>query len=89
MDEKMDIIQETELDEVSGGAGSAKKHVQIVNCKHSCNVRSTPDSKSDKNLIGHANLGDRYVFYGWSGSWAKVQYGSAVGYIHQDFIKVL
>lgn len=88
MDEKLDIIQEDALDEVAGGAG-AKKHVQIIGCKVCCNVRSSANSKSDANIIGHANLGDRYVFLGWSGNWAKIQYGAQKAYVFTDFVKII
>lgn len=89
MEEKMNQIPEIELENVSGGAGSAKKHVQIVNCKVRCNVRSSAHSTPDDNRIGYANLGDRYVYYGSTGDWAKVQYGSVKAFINKKFIKVL
>ena len=88
MEEKLDMINEEVLEEVAGGAGAEKKHAQIINCKHCVNVRSTPDSKTDDNKIGHAYLGDKYVFYGWTGNWAKVQFGSRKAYIYKTFIKL-
>ena len=86
---KFNAINEEELEGIAGGAGSAKKHIKIVNCKNCCNVRSTPDSTTDKNKIGYAYLGDRYVFYGWSGNWAKIQYGSGKAYVFKDFVQVV
>ena len=94
MDEKIineteEIINEADLEEVVGGAGGAKKHVKIVNCKNCVNVRSSANSRSDDNIIGKAYLGDRYVFYGWSGNWAKIQYGSEKAYVFKDFIQTV
>lgn len=89
MENIINTINESELIEVAGGADTAKKHVQIVNCKNCVNVRSTPDSKSDANKIGYAYLGDKYVFYGWTGNWAKVQYGNVKAYIFKDFVKIV
>ena len=83
------IINEEVLEDVAGGAGSVKKHARIINCKHCCNVRSTPDSKSDDNKIGHAYLGDCYIFHGWSGSWARIQFGSRKGFVYKDFIEII
>lgn len=84
-------LSEQELAQVSGGSDGLqmRAHVQIIGCKHSCNVRSSPSSGSDANKIGVANLGDRYRFYHWQGSWAKVQYGNRIGYIYKRFIRVL
>lgn len=86
MEEKMNKIPESELENVSGGAGGTA-HVQIIGCKRSCNVRA--QASTDSTLLGTASLGDRYVFYGWHGSWAKVKYGSQTAYIYKRFIKVL
>lgn len=85
----MEMISEADLDDVAGGAGSAKKHVKIVNCKTSVNVRSSANSRTDDNKIGQAYLGDRYVFYGWEGNWAKVQYGARKAYIYKDYVQVV
>lgn len=87
--EEMNLMQECDLEEVSGGAGASKKHIKIVNCNHSCNVRSSANSKSDANIVGQAYLGDRYVFYGWSGNWAKIQYGSAKAFVFKDFVQMV
>ncbi len=83
----MDELKKDVLEEVSGGAGTAKKHVQIVNCQNRVNVRKLPDKESTK--VGYAYLGDRYVFYKWVGNWAEIQYGSTVAYIFGDFIRVV
>lgn len=85
----MEMINEADLDEIAGGANATKKHIKIVNCKSCVNVRSTPNSKSDANKIGLAYLGDRYVFYGWEGNWAKVQYGAVKAYIFKDYVQVV
>lgn len=89
MEENINNISVEELEEVAGGLTAAEKHVEIKGCKHACNVRSTPDSKTDANKIGYAHLGDRYVFYGWTGNWAKIQYGAVKAYVFKDFIKVI
>ena len=89
MDEKMNLINEVELENVAGGAGASAKHVQIVNCKRSCNVRSTPDSDSKTNILGQAHLGDRYLFVSRTGNWYKVKYGARDGYIYKTFIKLV
>ena len=83
------IINEEVLEDVAGGAGSSRQHVQIVNCKNRVNVRSTPDATTDDNKIGYAYLNDRYVFYSWSGNWAKIQYGSRKAYVYRDFVKIV
>ena len=89
MEEKMNILSESELESVSGGASSAKKHVQIIGCKRSCNVRSAPNSDSTTPILGQAYLGDRYVFHSWSGTWAKVTYGNRIAYIYKRFVKLV
>ena len=75
------------LENVSGGAGSASKHAIIVNCDVKVHVRQLPDK--DAPIVGSARLGDTYEFFGWSGSWAKVQYGEHKAYIYKNFIKVV
>lgn len=92
MDEKLEMLSgmmlsEADLGEVTGGAGATAKHVRIVNCAEFTNVRSTPDSKSDANIIGCAYPGEHYIFYGWKGSWAQIKYGSGKGYIFRDFVQ--
>lgn len=89
MDEKFEMINEEVLEEVAGGASTAKKHIKIVNCKNCVNVRSSASSKDDKNKIGYAYLGDRYVFYGWEGNWAKIQYGAVKAYVFKDFVQTV
>lgn len=87
--QEIETVSEADLDEISGGAGAAKRHVKIVNCRTSVNVRSTPNSESDSNKIGQAFLGDRYVFYGWKGNWAQVQYGARKAYIFKDYVQIV
>ena len=89
MEEKLEMINEEVLEEVAGGANVDRAHVQIINCKHCVNVRSSANSKSDDNKIGYAYLGDRYVFYGWEGDWAKIQYGAGKAYVFKDFVQVV
>lgn len=85
----MEELKEKDLESVAGGAGGAQKHVKIIGCKHCCNVRSSAKDLGEANKLGHAYLGDRYLFYGWSGNWAKVQYGSVRAYIYKDFIEIV
>lgn len=88
MDEKKVLLTESVLEEVTGGAGGSKQ-VEIVNCKKSCNVRSTPNTDTKTNIIGFAGLGQRYSFFGWEGAWAKVQFGARYGYIYKKFVKLV
>lgn len=83
-------ITEEKLEEVAGGviAGSAKQ-VEIVNCKTSVNVRSTPFSANNDNKVGSAKLGEKFPFLGWSGNWARVTFNGKTAYIHKDYIKVI
>ena len=89
LNEEMEMVNEADLEEIAGGVGSAKKHIKIVNCRSNVNVRSSANSKSDSNIIGHAYLGDRYVFYGWSGNWAKIQYGSVRAFVFKDYVQMV
>ena len=89
MEEKLEMINEEVLEEVAGGANVDRAHVQIINCKHCVNVRSSASSKSDDNKIGYAYLGDCYLFFGMEGNWAKIQYGSRKAYVYKDFIKIV
>lgn len=89
LNENIVMLDETALDEVAGGRGGAKKHIKIVNCRHDVNVRSSASSKSDDNIIGKAFLGDRYVFYGWSGNWAKIQYGAVRAFVFKDYVQTV
>ena len=84
-----ELVNDEVLEEVAGGASSSAKHAKIVNCQHCVNVRSTPEDLGDKNKIGYAYLGDRYKFYGWSGNWAKIQYGSRTGYVYKTFVEIV
>lgn len=85
----MEAINEADLEDIAGGVSSGQKHVKITNCKHACNVRSSANSRSDDNIIGKAYLNDRYVFYGWRGNWAKIQYGSTTAYVFKDFVDII
>ena len=90
MDATIEAVNEADLEDITGGVQTgSKKHAKIVNCRRSVNVRSSANSRSDDNIIGKAYLGDRYVFYGWSGNWAKVQYGSVKAYIFKDYIQMV
>ena len=84
-----ELVNDEVLEEVAGGAGSSAKHAKIINCKNCVNVRSSASSADDKNKIGYAYLGDRYKFYGWSGNWAKIQYGARTGYVFKDFVEIV
>lgn len=87
--EEMIPIGEADLEEVAGGVTGTRRHIKIVNCRNYVNVRSSANSRSDANIIGKAYLGDRYVFYGWSGNWAKVQYGSKVAYVFKEYVQAV
>lgn len=87
----MEEIKKAEqvLEEVTGGAGATVQHVKIVNCKNYINVRSTPDSKNDVNVIGKAYLNDQYRFYSWAGKWATIQYGDRKAYVFTDYVQIV
>lgn len=88
--EDINIINTEELENIAGGVIAAgEKKVEIVNCKTSVNVRSTPFAVNDTNKVGSAKLGEQFPFLGWSGSWARVKYNGKTAYIHKDYIKVI
>ena len=89
MEDNINIINEAELDQVAGGVNVANKKVKIVNVQNYCNVRSTPETTSKKNIIGKAYPNDTFTFYGWSGNWARVQFNSNKAYIHKDYVMVI
>ena len=83
------LLNEEDLEEVAGGAGSSKKHAEIVNIKRRISVRSTPDAESEKNKLGYAWLGDRYIFLGWCDDWAEIYFGGRKGYLPASVVKLV
>lgn len=87
MEEKMNILDESDLESVSGGAGSTSKKIRIINCTKSCNVRAEANDQSA--ILGQAPVGTSYRFHGWHGRWAQITYTSKIGYVNKKFIEML
>lgn len=87
MEEKMNLITEAELEEVSGGNDTTAKKIRIINCKKSCNVRAEANAKA--TILGQAPVGTTYRFYGWHGSWAEIRYTGRTAYVNKKFVQVL
>lgn len=87
-DEMITALGDDELEAVSGGVSAGGRYARIINCMNSVKLRSSPRDMGDDNLIGFACLNEKYLFYGWSGNWAKVQYGNRIVYVYKDYVYI-
>ena len=82
--------------QVSGGASSSSgsssqetrssKSGQVVNVHSSLNVRSGASTSS--SVIGSLSNGSKVTIVGESGSWYKINYGNATGYVSKEYVQV-
>lgn len=81
-------IGEKDLGEVTGGAGaSGPNRVVIVNCASQVSVHSASIT-TDDNIIGYAYLGRSYLFYGWAGNCAKIDFNGGTGYVVRSCVEL-
>ena len=50
------------------------------------NIRSTPSTESQENIIGSFSAGDQVTVIGETSSWFKVNVNGNIGYISKQFL---
>ena len=63
-----------------------REEKEIIIAKDGVRVRSSPDSKDDKNVISTVAKGDRYKQTGTENGWSVIKYKDTVGYIRSDMV---
>lgn len=78
-------LNEMNLNEVTGGAGTTTKKAKIINCD-AVNIRN---ATSGGDVIGKIPCGKIVTFHGRYGNWGLVTYNGIKGYIYRDYFQVL
>ena len=71
-------------DTASSGGETAASVTKTAN--DSVRVRSSADTSSDDNILGHLEVGDTVTVTGTDGDWSIVEYDGQTGYVKSEFL---